>query len=115
MKLRAANISFLNSVSHFVGKTKRGTLTAFATACGQIGGIISAVIFPSNDGPYYVPGVSVCISLAALGIALTVIMGGILYKENSDRAAGKRDHLRELPREEVAKLGEHHPDFRYTI
>lgn len=102
-------------MSHFVGRTKRGTLTAFATACGQVGGIISAVIFPKKDSPYYVPGVSICISFAALGIFMTILMGGILWKENRNRAAGKRDHLRQLPREEVAKLGEDHPDFRYTI
>lgn len=36
-------------------------------------------------------------------------------RENLQRDLGKGDHLRLLPEAEVNKLGEKHPDFRYTL
>jgi hypothetical protein len=98
-----------------VGNVKRGTSTAFAVSCGQLGGIISAVIFPERDGPQYVAGVSSCIAFQALAIVAAVNMWLCCLYENKRRDAGKRDYLRDLPEEELNKLGERHPDFRYTI
>ncbi|SPO02522.1 related to nicotinamide mononucleotide permease [Cephalotrichum gorgonifer] len=98
-----------------VGSVKRGTLTAFAVSCGQLGGIISAVVYPSKDSPQYVPGISTCIAFQAVGILAAVNMWFWANRENKLREAGKRDHLRELPEEEFAKLGDKHPDFRYTL
>ncbi|KAF5012651.1 hypothetical protein FDECE_1282 [Fusarium decemcellulare] len=101
-------------VNQVVGNVKRGTVTAFSVSCGQIGGIISALVFPKNDGPYYVPGISVCIAFQVVGIIAAVNMWICCRWENKQRDMGKRDHLRELPEEEVNNLGEKHPDFRYT-
>jgi adenylosuccinate synthase len=103
-----------SSVNQVVGNVKRGTATAFAVSCGQIGGIISAVVFPSSDSPQYVPGISTCLAFQAAGIAATIIMWACCSWENKQRDLGKRDHLRDLPMEEYCKLGEKHPDFRYT-
>ncbi|CAG9982866.1 unnamed protein product [Clonostachys byssicola] len=98
-----------------VGNVKRGTLTAFAVSCGQIGGIISALVFPSNDGPQYIPGVSVCIAFQVTGIIAAINMWVCCAWENRKREAGKRDHLRNLTEAEINDLGEKHPDFRYTL
>lgn len=102
-------------VNQVVGNVKRGTVTAFAGSVGQVGGIISALVFPSSDGPAYVPGISVCIGFQVMGILAAVNMWICCRWENKQRDLGKRDYLRELPQEEVDKLGEKHPDFRYTI
>ncbi|KAH6897069.1 major facilitator superfamily domain-containing protein [Thelonectria olida] len=101
-------------VNQVVGNVKRGTVTAFAVSCGQVGGIISALVFPKSDGPQYVPGISVCIGFQVLGILAAANMWICCGWENKQRDAGKRDHLRELSEDEVDKLGEKHPDFRYT-
>lgn len=98
-----------------VGSLKRGTLTAFAVSCGQLGGIISALVYPSKDGPQYVPGISTCIAFQVVGILAAVNMWFWANRENKLRETGKRDYLRELPEEEIAKLGDKHPDFRYTL
>lgn len=37
------------------------------------------------------------------------------WYENKQRAEGKLDYLRDLPEEELKRLGEKHPDFRFTI
>ncbi len=105
----------LLSVNQVVGSTKRGTVTAFAGTLGQVGGIISAIAFPSKDGPQYIPGIVICIAFQAVGAVAAVNMWACCSWENRQRAAGRRDHLRGLPREEQDRLGEKHPDFRYTL
>lgn len=104
-----------HSVNQVVGNVKRGTLTAFAISCGQFGGIISAVVFPIKDGPQYVPGICTCIAFQVLGIATAINMWVSCRWENRQRDLGKRDHLRDLPEADLLKLGERHPDFRYTL
>ena len=98
-----------------MGHTKRGTLSAFAGSIGQLGGIISSVVFPSKDGPQYVPGMCTCIAFQVAGIIATINMWACCRWENKQRDQGKRDHLRQLSEEEQEALGEHHPDFRYTL
>jgi hypothetical protein len=90
-------------------------MTAFAVSCGQLGGIISAVMFPSKNGPQYVPGLSVCVAFSTAGIIAASAMWYFCGYENRQRDLGKRDHLRELPEDEQRLLGEKHPDFRYIL
>ncbi|KAH6692276.1 MFS transporter [Plectosphaerella plurivora] len=102
-------------VNQVVGNIKRGTLTAFAISCGQLGGIISAVVFPEKDSPQYIPGISTCIAFQVVGIITAIVMMVACRWENRQRDLGKRDDRRDLPEEEVRMLGERHPDFRYTL
>lgn len=95
--------------------SKRGILTAFAVSCGQLGGIISAVIFPSSDSPQYIPGISTCIAFSFVGVLSAITMWVSCGWENRQRDLGKRDYLRDLPQSEQDKLGERHPDFRYML
>ena len=104
-----------SSVNQVVGSTKRGTVTAYAGSWGQVGGIVSAVAYPESTGPKYVPGIMTCVGLNIAGIACAAMLWGFCAYENKQRAAGKRDYLRELPQEAQDKLGEKHPDFRYTL
>ncbi|KAM0278595.1 hypothetical protein ACHAQH_005069 [Verticillium albo-atrum] len=103
------------TVNQVVGNVKRGTATAFAISCGQLGGIISAVVFPAKDGPQYVAGISTCIAFQVVGILTAVAMWVCCKKENRAREKGERDYRWDLPEDEVRKLGEKHPDFRYTL
>lgn len=104
----------LHRTNQVVGNVKRGTTTAFAVSCGQIGGIISAVIFPKSDGPMYVTGISTCIAFQGVAILAAANMWFFCSYENKQREMGKKDYLRDLPEDELNKLGEKHPDFRYT-
>ena len=61
------------------------------------------------------PGLMICFGIQVLGMLVAANMWICCGWENKQRAAGKRDHLRQLPEEEQAKLGEKHPDFRYTL
>lgn len=98
-----------------MGQQKRGVLTGFAAGFGQIGGIIASVVFPKKDSPHYYPGIGTCIAFSFSGVVAAIIMWIACSIENIARDEGKRDHLRELTEEEQGKLGEKHPDFRYTL
>lgn len=109
------NVLFQSNANQFTSSTKRGTITAYAGSIGQLGGIISAVVFLSKDEPQYVPGISTCIAFQILGIIAAVNMWICCAYENRQRDFGNRDYLRQLPQDEQDKLGEIHPDFRYTV
>ncbi|KEY72861.1 hypothetical protein S7711_04437 [Stachybotrys chartarum IBT 7711] len=103
------------AVNQVVGSGSRGAVTAFSGGMGQVGGIISALVYPIRDGPMYVPGISTCIAFNAVGIVLAGTMSFGCWWENRQRDMGKRDHLRDLPPDQLAKLGDKHPDFRYIM
>lgn len=88
------------------GKTKRGAATALAGSAGQIGGVVSAMVFPESDSPQqYARGISVCIGFQAVGVLAALNMWFWCAYEN---------RLRDLPEARLGALGERHPDFRYT-
>ncbi|KAI0601773.1 major facilitator superfamily domain-containing protein [Biscogniauxia sp. FL1348] len=103
-------------INQATSSTKRGITAAFAATVGQLGGIISALVFPSQDSPQYVNGILVCIVLQVAAVAAAAVnMWACCAWENRQRRLGKKDHLRQLSEEEQVKLEELHPDFRYTL
>ncbi|KAJ4248798.1 High-affinity nicotinic acid transporter [Fusarium torreyae] len=89
------------AVNQVVGPNKRGAITGVVSSMGQVGGTVSPLAFPKSDGPHRT--------------LLLCSHDDVLSYENKARAAGKRDHLIELPEEEQAKPGEKHPGYRYTL
>ncbi|KAF2092870.1 MFS general substrate transporter [Rhizodiscina lignyota] len=73
------------------------------------------LVFPQKDTPHYYPGLGTCIAFSASGIIAALVMYFFCAAENKKRDRGDRDHLRDLPEEEQRRLGERHPDFRYTL
>lgn len=65
--------------------------------------------------PRFFQGLSVNIAFIVAGIIGAASLWLCLGYENKAREAGKRDHLRALSQDEQEKLGEKHPDFRYTL
>ncbi|KAL2012355.1 hypothetical protein VTN00DRAFT_5073 [Thermoascus crustaceus] len=102
-------------VNQVVGNIKRGTLSSFAVCMGQVGGIISAIVFPKKDSPQYVPGLSTCVAFDVIGIICALSYWIYGAWENRQRDLGRRDYFRALPESEREKLGDRHPDFRYTV
>ncbi|CAM1501205.1 Fc.00g103670.m01.CDS01 [Cosmosporella sp. VM-42] len=111
------NLSWSPGVStkSLVTSSAELTPTVFAVTCGHVGGIISAIMFPNIDGPDYFTGISIRIPFQAVGIIAAIINIWVFcHDENRQQDLGKRDHLREPPEDEINKLGEKHPNFRYT-
>lgn len=84
---------------------------------GNLNGIVASNIYRQADSPRYIPGHAVCLAYEAvflLGGSLVQHIG--LRMENKKRRQGKLDHLLEgKSEEEIDKLGDHRPDFIYTL
>lgn len=80
-------------------------------------GIVSSNIYRQADSPRYIPGHAVCLAYEAVflfGGSLVQHIG--LRMENKRRREGKLDYLIEgKSQEEIDQLGDHRPDFMYTL
>lgn len=96
---------FLYSANQVTSSTKRGTITAYAGSVGQLGHIISAVVFPSKDGPQYIPGISTCIAFQVLGIIVAANMLIRCAYENRQRDLGNRVRIVKVVLDDFPNLG----------
>lgn len=96
------------------GVYKRGVTLGFVIGWGNLNGVVSSNIY--FQSPRYYQGHGVVLAylvIALLGGSVTNTV--LLRRENSLRAAGRRDHWAEGKSErEVEQLGDKRPDFFYT-
>jgi MFS family permease len=73
-------------------QTQRAVALGMLNTIGQCGSIIGSFIFPSSEGPQYVPGVSVNIAFQCFGALVAVLMSLYYRRENArrDRVEGGR-------------------------
>ncbi len=100
-----------NNVS---GKYKIAIATGLQIGVGNVGGVVTSLIFPATEAPLYRRGFAVCLGLLVLSAVLMVGFVVGLWVENGRRRKGGRDYRFELPREEVGNLGDDHPGFRFV-
>ncbi|KAH9897451.1 major facilitator superfamily domain-containing protein [Xylariomycetidae sp. FL2044] len=97
------------------GVYKRGVVLGFVIGWGNLNGIVSSNIYFNK--PRYPEGHGVVIAYMALFLfGGSLLMTTLLRIENKKRLEGKRDYLIEgkSPRE-IDALGDHRPDFIYTV
>jgi hypothetical protein len=98
---------------------KRAAVVALGFMVGNSGGILGVWIYPSKHAPRYLPATSA--NTAFLAATLALALGQVFYLTYLNRRkVDKRDDLlrgvEHLPLEEqIKKLGDHHPDFKYTL
>jgi peptidoglycan/LPS O-acetylase OafA/YrhL len=93
------------------GHHRRSVGTAWQIGFGNIGGIIAAYSFQTQDAPQYRPGLIICISFICLSAASCVVYLAALRFENR-----KRDRAAVAPatvNEEEEFLGDMAPTYRY--
>ena len=96
------------------GHYKRNFGTAMQIGIGNCGGIIASTIYTTSQEPLYHVGFGVSLTLLwVCGLASTAFIFG-LRLENKKRDRGERDHLYNLPKEQLKNLGDDHPSFRFT-
>jgi hypothetical protein len=96
------------------GHYKRSIAAAMQIGVGNCGGLVASNIFISSQEPYYPVGYGVSLALVWLCGISCLLFFLYLVRENRLRNQGKRDYLYQLPPEELANLGDDHPDFRFT-
>ncbi|KAI1759338.1 major facilitator superfamily domain-containing protein [Hypoxylon sp. FL1150] len=85
-------------VMNLRGHVERSIGSAWMIGFGNIGGIVATFLFVKKDAPYYHPGYSVCLAMAALCVVSCVGYGFLIWRQR-----GKAD--------EDEKLGVKEPLF----
>jgi MFS family permease len=104
-----------NTAAH----TRRATAIAMGFVSTNIGGIISTWIYPKTSAPHYRFAARYNLSLVCITVA--VIAGEVaLLRWMNQRKEEKREYLLQgmesmSPKDQFNELGDHHPDFRYTL
>ena len=96
------------------GHLKRSVGSAWQVGFGNIGGIIATYVFLPDKAMRFVLGKSVCIGFLGLAVVSTVtyFVGCAWENKRRDNRVGGHSLLTE---EEMSRLGDAHPDFRYIL
>lgn len=99
---------------------RRATAVAMGFIATNSGGIVSTWCYPRKTAPRYLLAARFNISLVCVMIVLSATQIVLLRRENQKKQSGLRDHLlANLQEFSTAEqhdlLGDHHPDFRYTL
>lgn len=99
---------------NFAGHLRKGVGTAFIVGFGNIGGIIASFIFPNNEAPRYVKGLSIGIAFVCFSIVMNILYFGLVYYRNKQKQSeGYREKWNQLTDRQRVLAGDLHPDFRY--
>ncbi|KAI5863916.1 DNA-repair protein rad2 [Durotheca rogersii] len=92
---------------------KRTTANGMQLTIGNCAGIMSSFIYPSVDGPRFIMGNAVSLSLVGMAACIYGFMWFWFARENKKRAEGfvKAEH-QNLSEEELAELGDESPKYR---
>ncbi|CAO2654911.1 Nn.00g116440.m01.CDS01 [Neocucurbitaria sp. VM-36] len=69
--------------------SKKGTGMAVLNLIGQLGPLVGTSIFPDEDGPWYVKGMSICAAFMLLVGVLAAILRWVLVRENQKLSENK--------------------------
>ena len=101
--------------------TRRATAIATAFCCTNAGGIISTWIFPTKDAPYYPFASKFILSMVLILMAMCALEMYVLSYLNRrkedpvwrDKALWEVAHLDF--RDQIVRLGDTHPDYKYIL
>ncbi|KAK6840857.1 hypothetical protein PG987_001717 [Apiospora arundinis] len=94
---------------------KRTTACGLNLTIGNISGIMAPFIYLTTEGPRYVRGNAVSLSMVGMAVCIYAFLWFWLRRQNQRREAGliKPEH-QNLPEEELMELGDESPHYRYT-
>lgn len=94
---------------------KRTTATALQLTIGNCAGIMSSFLYPAAEGPRFVRGHAVSLSMVAFAMVVYAVMWWVFSRENMKRRNGERDsRIEGLSEHEIAALGDENPRFIYS-
>ncbi|KAK9783461.1 putative Major facilitator superfamily domain-containing protein [Seiridium cardinale] len=95
---------------------KRTTANGMQLTIGNSSGIMSPFIYLTAEGPRYIRGNAVSLSMVGMATCIYSFMWFWFRRENAKRDAGHIDPAYEgLSEEELAELGDDSPHYRYTF
>ncbi|RMJ09709.1 hypothetical protein CDV36_010657 [Fusarium kuroshium] len=104
------------TVNNLAGPTKRAQGIAYMICLGSIGGIIGSYIYKENEKPKYPTGFGASFAFAGLGIVSCLLLEFIFWKINRQRDQLTEEEVRaKYSDEELERMGDRSPLFRYTL
>ncbi|KAJ5698922.1 major facilitator superfamily domain-containing protein [Penicillium macrosclerotiorum] len=104
------------TLSNLAGPTKRSQGIAYMICLGNIGGIIGSFIYIEKEKPKYPTGFGTSLAFAGLGIIARFVLEFAFWRINRTRAAFNEDEIYErYSDEELERIGDRSPLFRYTL
>lgn len=104
------------TLENLAGPTKRAVGIAYMLGMGNIGGIIGSFIYIEKESPKYPTGFGASLALAGLGISACLMLEFGYWNINRRRSKrGEQEIMAKHTAEELDKLGDRSPLFRYTL
>ncbi|KAK6499165.1 hypothetical protein TWF481_011736 [Arthrobotrys musiformis] len=104
------------NVSNVISPTKRAISIGYLICMGNAGGIIGSYIYIEKEKPRYPTGFGASFGFAAAGIVAGLILEYCLWNINRKNARFTEEEIREkYSEEELDKMGEKSPLFKYTL
>lgn len=99
---------------NFSGHTRKSVGTAFTIGFGNIGGIVSAFIFPNRDAPRYKTGFGICIAFASFAVVLLITYFLYLrWQTHLKKSEAYQQRWALLDERTKILNGDKSPDFKY--
>ncbi|KAI0816935.1 MFS general substrate transporter [Trametes gibbosa] len=114
------NVSWWVMGNNTVGHYRRGIAIGMQVMFANAGGAIACNIYRVRDAPRYLLGHGVELGFVCMGLVLLPVMVVTYMRSNARRDARQRDREArgekvEHTTEELRKMGNQAPDFRYTL
>lgn len=101
------------------GRTRRATAIAVGFIFTNTGGIVSTWIYPKTNAPYYLFGAKFNLAMSTIPVGLITLAVFLLHRQNKLKVARREELLADVKDfshdEQMNILGDHHPDFKYTL
>ncbi|CAN9242086.1 unnamed protein product [Alternaria alternata] len=95
--------------------SKKGTGMALLNIIGQMGPLVGTSIFPDDDGPYYVKGMSICAGFMLFVGFLAAILRWVLVRENRRLNNGRSAEYAGVPLDEGGSMRRERKKFMFML
>ncbi|CAN9265693.1 unnamed protein product [Alternaria alternata] len=95
--------------------SKKGTGMALLNIIGQMGPLVGTSIFPDDDGPYYVKGMSICAGFMLFVGFLAAILRWVLVRENRRLNNGRSAEYAGVPSDEGGSMRRERKKFMFML
>jgi hypothetical protein len=104
------------NMNNLAGPAKRAMGIGWMTGVGNMGGITGSFIFIEKEAPKYPTGFGASLGFAAAGVLAALLLEFLLWSINKkNEKLTEADVHNQFSEEELDKMGDKSPLFKYTL
>ena len=104
------------NMNNLAGPAKRAMGIGWMTGVGNMGGITGSFIFMEKEAPKYPTGFGASLGFAAAGVLAALLLEFLLWSINKkNEKLTEADVHSQFSEEELDKMGDKSPLFKYTL